>query len=151
MDKSKKEYVYKLLYSKNRKDTIDEIKSITDFTLLHIIAGNYNWDNGFEIPYSIINNKNCDLGTALMIFYDADGYRALENKEELKNPNLKEWANFISKIGEKIINNEFKVNHIKFIPPLTKVQIFKLKKNNPSITKVFIEETDGCVVEIPII
>jgi hypothetical protein len=33
MDKSKKEYVYKLLYSKNRKDTIDEIKSITDFTL----------------------------------------------------------------------------------------------------------------------
>lgn len=151
MDKSKKEYVYKLLYSKNRKDTIDEIKSITDFTLLHIIAGNYNWDNGFEIPYNIINNKNCDLGTALMIFYDADGYRALENKEELKNPNLKEWANFISKIGEKIINNEFKVNHIKFIPPLTKVQIFKLKKNNPSITKVFIEETDGCVVEIPII
>jgi hypothetical protein len=151
MDKSKKEYVYKLIYSKNRKDTIDEIKSITDFTLLHIIAGNYNWDNGFEIPYSIINNKNCDLGTALMIFYDADGYRALENKEELKNPNLKEWANFISKIGEKIINNEFKVNHIKFIPPLTKVQIFKLKKNNPSITKVFIEETDGCVVEIPII
>lgn len=151
MDKSKKEYVYKLLYSKNRKDTIDEIKSITDFTLQHIIAGNYNWDNGFEIPYNIINNKNCDLGTALMIFYDADGYRALENKEELKNPNLKEWANFISKIGEKIINNEFKVNHIKFIPPLTKVQIFKLKKNNPSITKVFIEETDGCVVEIPII
>ena len=151
MDKSKKEYVYKLLYSKNRKDTIDEIKSITDFKLLHIIAENYNWDNGFEIPYSIINNKNCDLGTALMIFYDADGYRALENKEELKNPNLKEWANFISKIGEKIINNEFKVNHIKFIPPLTKVQIFKLKKNNPSITKVFIEETDGCVVEIPII
>lgn len=151
MDKSKKEYVYKLLYSKNRKDTIDEIKSITDFKLLHIIVGNYNWDNGFEIPYSIINNKNCDLGTALMIFYDADGYRALENKEELKNPNLKEWANFISKIGGKIINNEFKVNHIKFIPPLTKVQIFKLKKNNPSITKVFIEETDGCVVEIPII
>lgn len=151
MDKSKKEYVYKLLYSKNRKDTIDEIKSITDFKLLHIIAGNYNWDNGFEIPYSIINNKNCDLGTALMIFYDADGYRALENKEELKNPNLKEWTNFILKIREKITNNEFKVNHIKFIPPLTKVQIFKLKKNNPSITKVFIEETDGCVVEIPII
>ena len=71
---------------------------------MHIIAANYNWDNGFEIPYNIINNKNCDLGTALMIFYDADGYRVLENKEELKNPN---------------------------------------------ITKVFIEETDGYVVEIP--
>lgn len=149
MNNSKKEYVHKLLYSENKQDTIDEIKSITDSELLHIIAGNYNWDNGFEIPYNIINNKNCDLGTALMIFYDADGYRALENKEELKNPNLKEWASFISEIEEHILKNEFKVNHIKFIPPLTKVQIFKLKKNNPNITKVFIEETDGDVVEIP--
>ena len=149
MDNSKKEYVYKLLYSENKKDIIDEIKSITDSELLHIIAGNYNWDNGFEIPYNIINNKNCDLGTALMIFYDADGYRVLENEEELKNPNLKEWANFISEIEEQILKNEFKVNHIKFIPPLTKVQIFKLKKNNPNISKVFIEETDGDVVEIP--
>lgn len=104
MDDLKKEYVYKLLYSENKKDTIDDIKSITDSELLHVIAGNYNWDNGFEIPYNIIKNKNCDLGTALMIFYDADGYRVLENKEELKNPN---------------------------------------------ITKVFIEETDGDVVEIP--
>ena len=104
MDNSKKEYVYKLLYSEDKKDTIDEIKCITDSELLHIIAANYNCDNGFEIPYNIINNKNCDLGTALMIFYDADGYRVLENKEELKNPN---------------------------------------------ITKVFIEETDGYVVEIP--
>ena len=117
MNNSKKEYVHKLLYSENKQDTIDEIKSITDSKLLHIIAGNYNWDNGFEIPYNIINNKNCDLGTALMIFYDADGYRALENKEELKNPNLKEWASFISEIEEHILKNEFKVNHIKFIPP----------------------------------
>ena len=149
MDNFKKEYVYKLLYSENKKDIKDEIRNITDSELLHIIAENYNWDNGFEIPYNIINNKNCDLGTALMIFYDADGYRVLENKEELKNSNLKEWANFISEIEDKILNNELKANHIKFIPPLTKVQIFKLKKNNPNINKVFIEETDGYVVEIP--
>ena len=52
MDNSKKEYVCKLLYSENKKDTIDEIKGIIDSELLHIIAGNYNWDNGFfEIPY----------------------------------------------------------------------------------------------------
>lgn len=98
-----------MLYSENKKDTIDEIKSITDSELLHIIAGNYNWDNGFEIPYNIINNKNCDLGTALMIFYDADGYRALENKEELKNPNLKEWASFISEIEEHILKMSLKL------------------------------------------
>lgn len=42
MDKSKKEYVYQLLYSKNKKDILDDIKDITDSELLHIIAGNYN-------------------------------------------------------------------------------------------------------------
>ncbi|EHN13387.1 DUF4274 domain-containing protein [Clostridium sporogenes] len=149
MDNSKKEYVYELLYSENKEATIEEIKDITDSELLHIIVGNYNWDNGFEIPYSIITNKNCDLGTALMIFYDADGYRVLQDREELKNPNLKEWANFISEIEERILNNKFKVNTIKFIPPLTKVQIFKLKKNNPNISKAFIEESDGDIIEIP--
>lgn len=147
MDNSEKEYIYKLLY--NEKDTIDEIKSLTDSELLHVIAGNYNWDNGFEIPYNIINNKNCDLGTALMIFYDADGYSVLENREELKDINLKEWTNFILEVEKKILNNEFKENHIKFIPPLTKVQMYKLKKSNPNIAKVFIEETDGDIVEIP--
>lgn len=83
-------YVYKLLYSQNKKDTMDDIKDITDFELLHIIAGNYNCGNGFEIPYNIINNSNCDLGTALIIFFDDDGHRILENREELKNLNLKQ-------------------------------------------------------------
>ncbi len=83
-------YVYKLLYSPNKKDTMDDIKDITDFELLHIIAGNYNCGNGFEIPYNIINNSNCDLGTALIIFFDDDGHRILENREELKNLNLKQ-------------------------------------------------------------
>ena len=44
---------------------------------------------------------------------------------------------------------EFKVNHSKFIPLLTKVQILKFKKNNPNVIKEFIEESDGDVVEIP--
>ncbi|KHD35380.1 hypothetical protein NL50_13800 [Clostridium acetobutylicum] len=149
MDSSKKEYAYKLLYSENKENTINEIKEISDTELLHIIAGNYNWDNGFEIPYSIVNNKKCDLGTALMIFYDADGYRVLENRDELKNPNLKQWADFISEIEEKILNNKFQSSAIKFIPPLTKVQVFKLKKNNPNIDKVFLEESGSEMIEIP--
>ena len=35
---------------------------------------------------------SCDLGTALMMFYDADGYRVLEDKDELNNPNLVQWV-----------------------------------------------------------
>ena len=86
-----------------------------------------------------------------MIFYNADGYRVLENKDELKNPNLEQWSNFISEIENRILNNKFRYNNIKFIPPLTKIQIFKLKKNNSNIDKVFLEESNGEVIEMPII
>ncbi|MBB6716538.1 DUF4274 domain-containing protein [Clostridium gasigenes] len=141
--------MHKLLYSENKENTIREIECISDSELLHVITGNYNWDNGFEIPYSIVNNKNCDLGTALLIFYYADGYRVLENSDVINNLNLKQWDNFISEIKERILNNKFQCNRIKFIPPLTKVQIFKFKKNNPNIDKVFLEESDGEVIEIP--
>lgn len=82
--------MYINFYTAQIKDTMDDIKDITDFELLHIIAGNYNCGNGFEIPYNIINNSNCDLGTALIIFFDDDGHRILENREELKNLNLKQ-------------------------------------------------------------
>ena len=151
MEKSKKEYVYKLLYNEDKDYAVSEIKGITNSELLHIIAGNYNWDNGFEIPYSIINNENCDLGTALMIFYDADGYRVLECQDELKNSNLEEWTHFIKELQKNILSNKYKVNNIKFIPPLTKVQIFKLKKSNSNINDVFLQESKGEVVEIPVI
>ena len=151
MDNFKIEYVHKLLYSENKGEVISEIEGISDSKLLHVIAGNYNWDNGFDIPYSITNNNNCDSGTALMIFYNADGYRVLENKDELKNPNLEQWSNFISEIENRILNNKFRYNNIKFIPPLTKIQIFKLKKNNSNIDKVFLEESNGEVIEMPII
>ena len=151
MEKSWMEYVYKLLYSEDKDYTVSEIKGITNSELLHIIAGNYNWDNGFEVPYSIINNENCDLGTALMIFYDADGYRVLECQDELKNSNLEEWTHFIKELHKNILSNKYKVNNIKFIPPLTKVQIFKLKKSNSNINDVFLQESKGEVVEIPVI
>lgn len=151
MNKTEIEYIHKILYSEQQNQSISEIKLITDSKLLHIIGGNYNWDNGFDIPYSIITNKNCDLGTALMIFYSADGYRILESDAELKTNGLKEWFDFISEVYEMVLNNKFKSNSIKFIPPLTKVQIFKIKKYNPSIEKVFLEESDGETIEIPII
>lgn len=149
MDNSKKDYVLRLLNNENTKEIIKEINAIQDSEILHMFAGNYNWDNGFDIPYSIINNKNCDLGTALMIFYDADGYRVLENRDELVTTNLKEWAIFMQSLEKKILEKKFTKNIIKFVPPLTKVQIFKLKKNNPKINDIFIEESEGIFVDVP--
>ena len=148
MDKSKIEYIYNLLYSEDKESVINQINGISDSKLLHIIAGNYNWDNGFEIPYSIINNEKCDLGTALMMFYDADGYRMLEDGNVVNNSNLVQWVKFISEMREGILKNKFQSNRIKFIPPLSKVQICKLKKYNQNIDKVFLEESSGVVIDI---
>ena len=84
-----------------------------------------------------------------MMFYDADGYRILLDKAELNNSNLVQWSNFISKIHDEILKNKLKASTIKFIPPLSKVQIFKLKKSNPNIDPIFLKESDGDFVEIP--
>ena len=108
-----KENIIELLDNKSKNEIIAEINKTENPEILHLIADNYNWDNGFEIPNSIIDNKYCDLGTALMLFYDADGYSVLENKKELENTDLKDWAAFIAKLLEKISSDEFNKKHIK--------------------------------------
>ncbi|MDE7097857.1 MAG: DUF4274 domain-containing protein, partial [Ruminococcus sp.] len=55
---------------------------ITDSKLLHMIMANYNWDNGIEIPKTVIANSFCDLGTALMVFSFFGGYEFLLDDEE---------------------------------------------------------------------
>lgn len=34
---------------------------------------NSAWDNGFDIPQTVLDNKKCDLSIALLIFYRAGG------------------------------------------------------------------------------
>ena len=55
----------------------DEVKRIISQTedqeILYVYAYNYNWDNGFDIPQTVLDNKKCDLSIALLIFYRAGG------------------------------------------------------------------------------
>ena len=55
----------------------DEVKRIISQTedqeILYIYIYNYNWDNGFDIPQTVLDNKKCDLSIALLIFYRAGG------------------------------------------------------------------------------
>ena len=145
-DESELELLNELLYEKSTKELADYIKQTEDSRLLHLIAGNYNWDDGFDVPLSIVNNKFCDLGTALMIFSDADGYAMLFD-DEPDVCNLKKWTKFVSYLKEKIENNEFTHKNIKFVPSLTRVMKFKIKKYNLNINKIFIDGIDGQEVE----
>ena len=139
MNKEEKKLIQRMLYEQNNEQVLNELYNINEPTILYIFAYNYNWDNGFEIPKSILQKKSCDLNTALMMFYSADGIRYLENKNE-QNDNLKSWLAFIKKIYNRIINAEFLRSDIKFTPPLSKVQMFKLKKEIEEKDYIFLEE-----------
>ncbi|UZQ49371.1 DUF4274 domain-containing protein [Clostridium kluyveri] len=143
MDNTEYKWVQDILYEENKDIIKSEIERMDNSIALHIFAGNYNWNNGF------INNESCDLGTALMLFYNADGYRMLEDEQGFTSSNLDKWKKFLTDLYDKIVNKKFKLQSIAFTPPLTKIQIFKLKKKSTNIPSIFLENLLGNEVEIP--
>nr|WP_231687568.1 DUF4274 domain-containing protein [Bacillus sp. FJAT-22090] len=55
----------------------------------------------------MLKNEHCDLGTELLMFHYADGFRVLENPEEVSNSALEDWKDFLFKLYNKLINLEF--------------------------------------------
>lgn len=93
-----KELLYELLYEKSNKELMNYIADTTDSKLMHMIAVNYNWDNGMDVPISIIENQYCDLGTALMTFDLAEGYAfLLGDDEELLSKKLIKFLSDVQK------------------------------------------------------
>ena len=45
-----KENIIELLDNKSKNEIIAEINKTENSEILHLIADNYNWDKGFEIP-----------------------------------------------------------------------------------------------------
>lgn len=127
------------LWDKSMDEIVYEIKKANEATLLHEISKQYNWDDGLDIPEAIINNKYCDLGTALKIFYDAQGYELFKNKSQEIDKGSPEWIGFIKNVYDLITERKFESERIKFKPTLTKTQIYKIKKINPDIDLIFIE------------
>lgn len=140
----------KFLYEEENKTVIiDFLKSTENHVFLHLFADDYNWDNGLEIPTTIANNKNCDLGTALLLFFRAEGEVLLGKGIEINGFDekasdwRKEWKFFLIDLYEKITNGEYKNKKITFDPKWTKVERYKLLKKNPNIPNVFMEASPG--------
>ena len=144
--------IKKLLTEIKYEKSYDEIKKLisetTNPVLLHMIAVNYNWDDGFDIPECIIQNKHCDSGTALMIFDYADGYSFLLDTDELTDT---DWKNFIKKLKLEIQNGKFKTQKIKYLPELSRTDKLKIKKLYPDLHGVFSEGTDGEEIDLIIV
>ncbi|MCY8232246.1 DUF4274 domain-containing protein [Priestia endophytica] len=140
-------FLEKLLSEMDEEKVIAQLSIIQDPFTLHVFAANYNWDNGFNIPFAILENKHCDLGTGLLLFYEGDGYILLVNEKEVLTSENKEWKIFLHTLYKKLMNLDFHSQQIAFDSGLTKVQKFKLQKENPSIEEVFINISQGVEVD----
>ena len=133
--------IQNLLYNMSHMDVKETLSSCTNSATLHVYAFIYNWNDGFDLPQTIIDNPACTLGTALMIFYLADGYRFLSEKNETSD--IPEWLSFISELYTRICNGKYNDASIAFYVPLSKVQIFKLKKQLNENEQIFITPIEG--------
>ena len=73
-----------------------------------------------------------------MMFYKSDGFRYLQEKDN-KIGGFENWIKFVDKLYLRIINNTYQKSDIKFEPPLSKVQIYKLSKLLKRPEYIFIE------------
>ncbi|MBU9723509.1 MULTISPECIES: DUF4274 domain-containing protein [Bacillaceae] len=142
-------YLEQLLYNSDKDFIVTQLKDTDNSLLLHYFAANYNWNSGFDVPQVILENTACDLGTGLLMFYYADGYRLLEKPDEVLSTSLEDWKNFLSKVYYKLTKLEFQSRNISFDPQLTKIQKYKLKKNNPELPHILISKSPGEEVDIP--
>ena len=94
MDEKDIIFLEQLLYSTDKDYVVSQLLNIDNPLLLHYLAANYNWNSGFEVPTAILDNEACDLGTGLLMFHYADGYRLLESLDGISSSSLEEWKVF---------------------------------------------------------
>ncbi len=78
------------------------------------------------MPEELLENSDCDLALALEIFYLADGYSYLIDKS--RSTSLQEWKLFVEKLYSDILEGKYIQTASTFKNPLTKMQRYKLKK-----------------------
>ena len=146
MDENKIVNVKALLYDADTDEVKRIISQTEDQEILYVYAYNYNWDNGYDIPQTVLDNEKCDLSIALLIFYRADGLSYLEDKYD--NANLPQWSSFIKRLHDSILAGEYQRGEIEFKVPLSKVQLFKLKKVTTEEENIFTENIEGKCLDI---
>lgn len=127
------------------------INEISNEKELHMLIYNYNWDDGFEIPNAVINNKFCDFATALMTFYLSDGYSVLSDMELLENNLVSEWKSFMINLLNRIKRRDFQTSKLSYSIPLSKVQMFKIRKSISDDLEILLTDVAGEEIDIPLL
>ena len=117
--------VKKFLYEYDTDRVLEEIDKIEDEETLYDYISQYDWDDGFEIPYKVLRHKCCTLSIALMMFYDGEGYLLFDDELEHGSEEYK----FARKLNDMIISGTFRKGNTKYNIPLSKVQKYKYRKS----------------------
>lgn len=142
--------VENMIYRWSEKKTMQYIRSCTDPETLQLYAYNYNWDDGFEGPTLIMQNPHCSMSTALTLFYLADGVEYLSDPEQEVSQYQRDWWTFVTTLYNRIIKGDFPSAPIRFEPPITRVERYKMEKSLSDVERVFYTPIDGVDCDIDV-
>lgn len=144
MDKHQIQEISDILYSENNAKAVACLKQLQTEDELFALLGNFNWNNGFEVPKAVLNHSKCSLSVALLAFHRADGIRYLfEGEAVFANSLSTEWEGFVIDVYTRILRGHFPSGTISFQPEITTIQKFKLKKLKLEIDERFLEGISG--------
>lgn len=127
-------------YEEDRYKCVDYAsKSDNPFFLLEY-AQSYNWNDSFDIPNAISDNTSCDLGTALSLFWLAEGMCYLKGEIQ-RNDYNQDWADFCGKLIDRLQNGFYSIGPVSYAPPVTRTEAFKLNRLN--VPPIFYSEVVG--------
>lgn len=109
------------------------IAGLTDPLLLHELLDYYNWDDGFDVPFAIANNLTCELGTAVRLFWLADGGSWFQMTER-ERARAADHDLFCSHLFSQITAGSYPVATVSYVEELSKVAQNKYEKSGlPSL------------------
>ena len=107
---------------------------------LRQLALEYNWDDGFEVPQHIADHQSCDLAVALELFWLSEA-ASVYLGEASEHPYNTAWRTFSRNLADRILSGHYTYGSASFMPPLTKVQIYKYRKKG--LPEVFLSSVSG--------
>ena len=121
------------------RDVPDLLEEGTSAEKLHQFMEEYNWGDGLEVPYFIMQHPNCELATALMIFWLAEGDYIFEDDfEEMYFIDEVEFKYFLRMLHDRVIQGVYPVGTQHYQIPLNEEQKEYLRNKN--VDEVFLKD-----------
>jgi hypothetical protein len=92
------------------------LMATSDPDIWHIVATNWNWDYGHAPLLWIVRQKNCDIATALEIFFLAEPsyyFRWVDDRASVPTDNL-DMFDFLTELRQRLVQGFYQRSEIAF-------------------------------------